>query len=156
MAHKLNTKTSTESTGNHVYRAPLIYVILFYSFLSAWTIVSVLLLGLKYGQSGGADLTQLLMIGFIFAVTWYFSLGIFYRIRIEENGNIELTGFRRILRTHPQEIELVEGPLFPIGFVRVRLEREKAYLFCMAKNKDLHQVLSLIHAKNPDIKFKSL
>ena len=147
---------SQHSTTYSVYQAPKIYVILFYSFLVAWTIVSVLLLGLKYGQSGRADLTQILMIGFIFAVTWYFSLGIFYRIQIEKNGNIELISFRRVLRTHPEKMEIVEGPLFPIGFVRFRLEREKAYLFCMAKNEDLHHVLSLIHAKNPNIKFKSL
>ncbi|RPI99356.1 MAG: hypothetical protein EHM36_16130 [Deltaproteobacteria bacterium] len=149
-------KVSPESTRHHVYQAPRIYTILFYSFLSAWTIASVLLLGLKYGQSGKADLAQLLMIAFIFAVTWYFSLGIFYRIRIEENGDIELTSFRRKLRTHPQRMELVEGPLFPVGFVRFRLEREKAYLFCMAKNEGLHRVLSLIRAKNPNIQFKSL
>src|SRR5512147_801028 len=130
-------KVSQDSKKHHVYQAPIIYLVFFYLILSTWTIVSVLLLGLKYGQSGRADLTQFLMIAFIFAMTWYFSLGIFYRIQIEENGNIELISFRRVIRTHPQKMELVEGPLFPIGFVRFRLEREKAYLFCLAKNEDL-------------------
>ena len=149
-------KRSTDPTGEHTYQAPMIYVILFYSFISAWTIASVLFLGLKYGQFGKADLMQLLMIAFILGMTWYFSLGIFYRIRIEEDGNIELTSFRRIIRTHPQKVDLVQGPLFPIGFVRFRLEREKAYLFCMAKSEALGKVLSLIRARNPNIKFKSL
>jgi len=149
-------KSSTDPTGHHVYQAPMIYMILFYSFVSAWTIVSALFLGVKYGQSGKADLIQLLMIAFILGMTWYFSLGIFYRIRIEEDGNIELTSFRRIIRTHPQKVNLVEGPLFPVGFVRFRLEREKAYLFCMAKSEALGKVLSIIREKNPNIKFKSL
>ncbi|HVP78357.1 MAG TPA: hypothetical protein VMV04_10710 [Thermodesulfobacteriota bacterium] len=149
-------KRSTDPTGEHTYQAPMIYVILFYSFISAWTIASVLFLGLKYGQSGKADLMQLLMIAFILGMTWYFSLGIFYRIRIEEDGNIKLTSFRRTIRTHPQKVNLVQGPLFPIGFVRFRLEREKAYLFCMAKSEALGKVLSLIRARNPNIKFKSL
>jgi hypothetical protein len=149
-------KVSKDSEKQYIYRTPKICLVIFYLFLSVWSIVSVLFLGLKYGQSEKADLTQLLMIAFIFAMTWYFSLGIFYRIRIEENGDIELTSFRRIIRTHPEKMNLVEGPLFPIGFVRFRLEREKAYLFCMANDETLGQVLSLIRAKNPDIKFKSL
>ena len=158
LLHEKNERMEVprDLTKQPVYQAPRIYVILFYACLSAWTIVSVLLLGSKYAQHGRADLTQVLMIGFIFAVTWYFSLGIFYRIRIEENGDIELTSFRRTIQTQPQKIELVEGPLFPIGFVRFRIEREKVYLFCMAKDENLHRVLSLIRTRNPDIKFKSL
>jgi hypothetical protein len=139
-----------------VYRTPTICLVFLYLFLCAWTVVSVLFLGLKYGQSGKADLMQLLMIAFIFAMTWYFSLGIFYRIRIEKNGDIELTSFRRIIRTHPQKMNLVEGPLLPIGFVRLRLEREKAYLFCMAKDETLGKVLARVRTTNPDIRFKSL
>jgi hypothetical protein len=139
-----------------VYRTPAVCLVFFYLILCAWTLVSVLYLGFRYGESGKADLIQLLMIAFIFAMTWYFSLGIFYRIRIEENGNIELTSFRRTIRTHPLKMNLVEGPLLPIGFIRFRLEREKAYLFCIAKDETLGEVLSLIRAKNPDIRFKSL
>jgi len=50
----------------------------------------------------------------------------------------------------------VEGPYLPIGFIRFRLEREKAYLFGVPRNRDLQEVLSVIRKTNPDIKFKNL
>jgi hypothetical protein len=36
------------------------------------------------------------------------------------------------------------------------LEREKAYLFCVAKDKELQKILLAIRKANPDIKFKNL
>jgi hypothetical protein len=139
-----------------VYQAPTLYVLLFYLVISAWTIASVLFFSIKYEETGKADLTQLAIFAFLLGMTWYFSLGISYRIEIEENGNIRLKSFRRMIQTRAQDIGLVQGPLLPIGFLRLRLEREKAYLFCMANDAALGQVLSLIRAKNPDVKFKSL
>jgi hypothetical protein len=53
-------------------------------------------------------------------------------------------------------MELIEGPHLPIGFIRFRLEREKAYLFCVAKDKELQKILFAIRKANPDIKFKNL
>jgi hypothetical protein len=67
-----------------------------------------------------------------------------------------LTSFRRILRVDSRKMELIEGPHLPIGFIRFRLEREKAYLFCVVKDKTLQQILSRIREVNPDIKFKGL
>jgi hypothetical protein len=96
------------------------------------------------------------MIAFIIAMTWYFSMGISYRVNVEEDGTVQLGSLRRILRVHSQKIELIEGPHLPIGFIRFRLEREKAYLFGIPKNRDLQQVLSVIRKTNPDIKFKNL
>jgi hypothetical protein len=144
------------SQKTYAYQAPSLYVFLFYFVISAWTIISLLFLGLKYEETGKADLTRLAIFAFLLGMTWYFSLGISYRIKMEESGNIELKSFRRVIQTHAQEIGLVQGPLLPVGFLRLRLEREKAYLFCIATDQTLHQVLSLLRSKNPDIKFKTM
>jgi hypothetical protein len=77
-------------------------------------------------------------------------------VEINEDGELELFSFRRLVRTHSTRIVMVEGPHLPIGFIRFRLEREKAYLFGIAKNKDLQQILSVIRKTNPDIRFKNL
>jgi hypothetical protein len=142
--------------NTYAYQAPTLYVLLFFLVISAWTIASVIFISLKYEETGKADLTQLVIFAFLLGMTWYFSLGISYRIEMEESGIIRLKSFRRVIQTRAQDIGLVQGPLLPIGFLRLRLEREKAYLFCMANDKALVQVLSRIRAKNPDIKFKSL
>ena len=134
----------------------MIYMGIFYAMLVAWTITCIVLIGFKLTQSEWGNLFQLFMIAFIIAMTWYFSMGISYRVNVEEDGTIQLTSFRRILRVHSRKMELIEGPHLPIGFIRFRLEREKAYLFCVIKNKELQKILLAIRKANPDIKFKNL
>jgi hypothetical protein len=143
-------------TDVHGYQAPMIYLGIFYAALVTWTIICVLLIGFKVTQSEWANLFQLFMIAFIIAMTWYFSMGISYKVNVEEDGTIQLTSFRRILRVDSRKMELIEGPHLPIGFIRFRLEREKAYLFCVVKNKELQKILIAIWKANPDIKFKNL
>jgi hypothetical protein len=138
------------------YQAPRIYVIIFYVALVSWTIICILLIGLKVTRSEWSDLFQLFTIAFIMAMTWYFSMGIYYRVSLEEDGTIQLTSFRRILRTHSRKMALIEGPHFPIGFICFRGEGEKAYLFCVVKNKELQKILLAIWKANPDLKFKNL
>jgi hypothetical protein len=139
-----------------MYQAPMIYMGIFYTMLVAWTIICILLIGFKVTQSEWGNLFQLFMFAFIIAMTWYFSMGISYRVNVEEDGTIQLTSFRRILRVHSQNMELIEGPHLPIGFIRFRLEREKAYLFCVVKNRELQRTLLAIRKANPDVKFKNL
>jgi hypothetical protein len=134
----------------------MIYMGVFYAMLIAWTIICILLIGFKVTQSEWSNLFQLFMFAFIIAMTWYFSMGISYRINVEEDGTVQLTSFRRILRVHSQKMELIEGPYLPIGFIRFRLEREKAYLFCVVKNRELQKILLAILKANPDIKFKNV
>jgi len=134
----------------------MIYMGIFYAMLVAWTITCIVLIGFKLTQSEWGNLFQLFMIAFIIAMTWYFSMGISYRVNVEEDGTIQLTSFRRILRIDSRKIEFIEGPHLPIGFIRFRLEREKAYLFCVIKNKELQKILLAIRKANPDIKFKNL
>jgi len=150
---KKKPQTLTEAQR---YQAPMIYMGIFYAMLVAWTITCIVLIGFKLTQSEWGNLFQLFMIAFIIAMTWYFSMGISYRVNVEEDGTIQLTSFRRILRVHSRKMELIEGPHLPIGFIRFRLEREKAYLFCVIKNKELQKILLAIRKANPDIKFKNL
>ena len=139
------------------YTAPLVFVALFYLVLAAWTVASIYLLGSRYLKSGW-PLGQLLMIGFVLAYTWYFSMGIAYRIRMDGMGEINLISFRRVIRVRAAEIGTVEGPRFgiPLGFVRFRLEREKGYLFSVVTDGNLQKVLLAIRRENPGVKFKYL
>jgi hypothetical protein len=98
----------------------------------------------------------LFVIAFILVFTWYFSLRISYQILLDGDGTIWLKSFRRVIRTRSLDIQMVEGPHLPIGFIRFRLEREKAYLFCVVNDKDLQAVLSLIRKFNPDAGFKNV
>jgi hypothetical protein len=146
------TKNSLDSTKTFVYQAPTIYVALFYLLLVAWTVISILYMGAK----GWISWIQLFMVAFVFVMTWYFSLGISYKVEINEDGKLELFSFRRLISTHSTKIAMVEGPHLPLGFIRFRLEREKAYLFGIPRNSDLQEVLSVIRKTNPDVRFKSL
>src|SRR4030042_2424498 len=143
---------SPDSTKTFVYRAPTIYVSLFYLLLVAWTVISILFMGTK----GWINWTQLFMVAFILVMTWYFSLGISYKVGINDDGKLELISFRRLISIHSTKIVMVEGPHLPLGFIRFRLEREKAYLFGVPKTKDLQQILSIIRKTNPDVRFKNL
>jgi len=90
---------------------------------------------------------------------WYFSLAISYKIRITEAGDIELTSFRRIVRVNAEVIGMAEGPkwaIIPYGFVRFRLEREKAYLFCRITDADFEQFMQIIKTANPDMVLKDV
>lgn len=141
---------------SYVYQAPLLYVAIFYVLLAAWALVCVTSLGSSLNKWGVGNLFQLFMIAFVLFMTCYFSVAISYRIEVGDEGSIQLTSFRRIIKTCAEEIPLVEGPHFPIGFIRFRLEREKAYLFCLVNNESLKEVLSVIRAANPHMKLKGL
>jgi hypothetical protein len=146
----------SDTTKTYIYQTPTIYITAFYVLLVAWTVICIFLIGFKLTQSEWGNLLQLFMIAFIIAMTWYFSMGISYRVNMEEDGTLRLTSFRRILRIDLRKMELIEGPHLPIGFIRFRLEREKAYLFCVVKNKKLQEILLAIRKANPNIKFKNL
>jgi len=143
---------SPDPTKAFLYRAPTVYVALFYLSLAAWTVVSILFMG----TTGWTSWTQVFIIAFILVITWFFSLGISYKAGISDDGKLELISSRRVISIHSTKIEMVEGPHLPIGFIRFRLEREKAYLFCIVKNRELQQILSVIRKTNPDVRFKNL
>ncbi len=148
---------SKGSRKEEIYEAPLTYIGLFYGLLLVWVAVSVYFLGKKTMEAGWA-VTQLVMVAFVIAYTWYFSLGISYRITIEKEGGVQLKSFRRVLNIQPADIDMLEGPRFglPIGFIRFRLAREKAYLFCVVSNVRLKRILGRIREANPNIKIRDL
>lgn len=140
------------------YQAPVFFVGLFYVFLVVWTAVCVVMIGSRAIHTGW-PLFHLFMIAFVLGYTWYFSLGISYRIMIDGGSKIELTSFRRVLRVDVEDVSMVEGPRFaviPYGFIRFRLEREKAYLFCCITNPILQKNLQGLRTANRGMKFKGL
>jgi len=141
---------------SYVYQAPILYIAIFYLLLAAWASVCIIYLGSSLNKWGLANFFQLFMFVFVLFYTCYFSAAISYKIEVREKGDIRLTSFRRIINTHAEKIPLVEGPHLPVGFIRFRLEREKAYLFCLTNNEVFKKILSVIRNANPDIKFKGL
>ena len=58
-----------------------------------------------------------------------------------------------------QEIGMVEGPkwaLLKYGFIRLRLEREKAYLYSCTSDEEIQQILKTMKEINGDMVFKGL
>ena len=99
------------------------------------------------------------MIAFIMVYTWYFSLAISYKVSITPEGDMELTSFRRVIRVHAEEIGMVEGPkwaLIKYGFIRFRLEREKAYLYACTSDENIQKILTIMREVNEDTVFKGL
>ena len=141
-----------------LYQAPTLFVGFFYVLLVVWTAVCVVLIGSKT-LSAGWPLFQLFMIAFVLGYTWFFSLGISYRICIDEKGTIEFTSFRRVLSVKADAVSLVEGPrlaFMPYSFIRFRLAREKAYLFCRITDDELQRVLKKMRLTNREMKFKGV
>jgi hypothetical protein len=132
-----------------VYQAPGFLVGIFYAFLVGWSGAAILALG------RGGDSLWLFMIAFVLAFTWYFSLGLAYRIELGVDGTIEWTSYRRVVKLPPREVRMIEGPFLPVGFLRFRLEREKIYLLCVATDKVLQSVIQAIVKMNPEIRVKT-
>lgn len=137
------------------YSVPQVAVWGFYVFLLLWTCVSIGFIWAK-GQEGPAgDFLWLGMIAFVLGFTWYFSLGISYRAELAPDGVLNLKSFRRVLLLSPADIKQVEPPFLPWGFMRFKLEREKAYIFCSLTNETLREIIKRILELNPEVKIKS-
>lgn len=153
----MKKKALAKNKGS-IYEPPVLYPGLFYFLLALWTIVCIVLLSSKAIKTGW-PLGQLLMIAFVLAYTWYFSLGIAYKITVDSDGTIELMSFRRKITVNAKDITMAEGPrlaLIPFGFIRFRLKREKAYLFTRITDESLSKVLTVIRRNNPEMKLKGL
>lgn len=139
-----------------IYQAPALFVKVFYGLLIAWTVVSVYLIGTK-AMVAEWPVGQLAMVGFVIAYTWYWCLGISYRVVVSDAGKIELRSFRRVLNLEPSEIIAVESPkisIVPTVFIRFRLSRERAYMFCVISSADLSKVFQVMHRNNSELVFK--
>jgi len=141
---------------NRVYKAPKLFVGIFYLLFAIWVVLCLAFLGSILDRFGLTRPFQVLMIVLILFSMCYFSTAIAHTIEAEDEGSIRLTSFRRTITLHAEDIALVEGPRVPIGFIKFRFEREKAYLFCLTNNASLKAVLSVIRAADSDIRFKNL
>jgi amino acid permease len=143
-----------DESARHVYQAPTLLVAAFYVILLVWSVICISLIDAILEEGGTTGVFPLFMIGFILFYMWYFSLAISYRLELKDDGEIRLRSLRRTLRTNAKEISAVEFPRVGFGFIRFRLEREKAYLFCLPQNAVLKRVLEAIRSANSDIMFK--
>ena len=135
-----------------VFQASLPFVALFYGLLLAWTVGTLPLVYLKFRQGGfQGDWVYAAMIGFFYLYTWFWSLGIFYRIALDSEGRVVLRSLRRNLEVPAKQIRSIEGSRFPgrFGFIRLKLPRESGYLFCHRRNKELEEILLGIRKMNP-------
>lgn len=142
----------------YIYQSPVLFVGIFFGVLIAWTVICLLLM-VSIGLSWGWPLARSLMIIFIMAYTWYFSLAISYKVRITTDGDLELTSFRRVIQVNAEEIGMVEGPkwaLIKYGFIRFRLSREKAYLYACTSDEVIQEILKIMREVNEDVVFKAL
>jgi hypothetical protein len=141
---------ATESS--YVFQAPAVYVILFYLLLLAWTVGTLPLIYLKFRQGGfQGDWVYAAMIGFFYFYTWFWSLGLFYRIALDGEGRVVLRSLRRNLEIPANQIRTIEGSRFParFGFMKMKFPRESGYLFCHGKNRELEEILLEIRKINP-------
>lgn len=139
-----------------MYRAPRLYVGIFYLLLAAWTVPCLIFLNAVLIRFGWTGWYKLFMIAFVLFSMCYFATAIAYKMEVWEQGDIRLTSLRRIVSTHAVDVSLVEGPHLPLGFIRFRLEGEKAYLFCITRNEQLQAALALMRRANPNMRFKRL
>ncbi len=150
----MTAKNSSAETS--VYHSPLVFVGSFYLILAGWIVFCLTYLEAVFNRLELSVMFGFVMVTFIIIITCYFSLGISYQIKVGANGSIRLTSFRRTIDTCAEDIHIIEGPHLPVGFIRFRLDREKAYLFYIANNTAIETVLKKIRRANPDINFKHL
>ena len=143
-----------DESARHVYRAPAALVVAFYAVLLVWSVICISLINTVLKKGATTGVFPLFMIGFILFCMWYFSLAISYRLELRADGEIRLKSFRRTIRTSAGGITVVELPRMGLGFIRFRLKREKAYLFCLTNHAALQSALAEIKNANSDIVFK--
>jgi len=138
-----------------IYQAPARFTAVFYGLLVLWTVGTLPFVVHKFFYGGlRGHWLYAFMIGFFYLFTWYWSLGLFYRITLYPGGRIRLKSFRRTLETTAQQVREIEGSRFAggFGFIRIKLPRESAYLFCHRRTTDLDGIIRDICRINPMIK----
>lgn len=139
-----------------MYKSPVVFIGVFYLFLAAFIIVGIFSLTSLVNDPETSYRFAIFMLLFIVVYMCYFTASISHKIEVWESGEIRLTSMRKIIDTKAEDIEYVEGPFLPLGFIRFRLEREKGYLFAFMKDASLNMVLSAIKTADPDIRFKQI
>jgi hypothetical protein len=144
-----------KSDKTRVFQASALFVAFFYGLLFVWTVGTVPLVYQKFQQGGfRGDWLYAFMIGFFYLFTWFWSLGLFYRISLDAEGRIRLSSLRRTLEISAKQVRTIDGSRFSggFGFVRIKLPKESAYLFCHRLDGNLEEILREIRKRNPLIK----
>jgi hypothetical protein len=128
------------------------YVAVFYLLLLAWTVGSLPLVYQKFQTiTSRTLLIYVVMVAFVYVYTWFWSLGIFYRISLNNEGKMTMKSIRRELQISAKQISRVEGSRFPhsFGFVKMKLPKESGYIFCLRKTDEFEELLQEIKRLNP-------
>jgi hypothetical protein len=145
-----------EKAKIRIYQAPMVYVRIFYGMLALWAMGTAPFIVQKFQQGlFRQDWLYAFMIGFFYLFTWFWSLGLYYRITLEAEGQIQMKSLRRTLMIlSARQIHIIEGSRFSggFGFIRFKLRRESAYLFCHRRNNDIEEILREIRRMNPLVK----
>jgi hypothetical protein len=134
------------------FQAPTAYVILFYLLLLAWTVGTLPFIYGKFQNVGfQSHWVYAAMIAFFYFYTWFWSLGLFYRIALDGDGRIVLRSLRRNLEVTAKQVRTIEGSRFRagFGFIKMKLPQESGYLFCYGRNRELEEILLGIRKMNP-------
>lgn len=137
---------------DRVFQAPWLFVTVFYGLLVVWTVSTAPLICQKFQQGAFQGIWLFaVMIGFLYLYTWYYPLGLFYRVSLDAEGVIRLKSLRRTLRVPAEEVRTIAGSRLSkgFGFIRMKLPRESAYLFCHRRDGNLEEVLREIGRMNP-------
>jgi hypothetical protein len=140
---------------NRVHQTPASFVAVFYGLLVLWTVGTVPMIWQRFEQGVfRGDWLYGVMIGFIYLFTWFWSLGLFYRISLDAEGQIRLRSLRRSLEISVRQVRAIEGSRLSggFGFIRIKLPRESAYLFCYRKDDSLDGILWEIGRMNPQVR----
>ena len=135
-----------------VFQAPMGYVVLFYLLLLAWTAGSLPVIYGTFRTVGfQSHWISASIIAFVYAYTWFWSLGLFYRISLDSENLVTLRSLRRELQVPVKQISRIEGSRFPrgFGFVKLKVPRETGYLFCLRLTEPLEALLRGILKANP-------
>ncbi|MEW6672689.1 MAG: hypothetical protein AB1427_13375 [Thermodesulfobacteriota bacterium] len=138
-----------------IYQAPALFIKVFFGMLAVWTVATAPLLIRRFQQGVfREDWLYWFMIGFFYVFTWFWSLGLFYRIALDADGRIRMKSLRRTLELTAQQVHAIEGSRFSggFGFIRFKLSRESAYLFCHRRGEEIDDILREIRRINPLVK----
>ena len=125
-----------------VFKASQTFITIFYALLFIWTIISVPLLISRSSQISNAWLA---MTAFIIIITWYWSLGIVYRIVLENDKIVRMKSLRKDVILQINEFRKIEGPPSRIefGFIKFRIARDTIYAFYNA-SEPLKNILKTV------------
>lgn len=138
-----------------IYQAPALFIGVFFGLLAVWTVATAPFLVRRFQQGVlREDWLYWFMIGFFYLFTWFWSLGLFYRIALAADGRIRMRSLRRTLEISAQQVYTIEGSRFSggFGFIRFKLSRESAYLFCSRRDDEIDKILREIQRINPLVK----